>query len=167
MRGAGLLRRGYYELIGYAPALHCFRETCSESFQFLRSDFGFGPIVFEETGYGAVARFENATTVVELHLDWREELILPYVRPGPAHAERSAIAPPGVLLDALIIHRGERPEKQIRVLNPGPMKKAVGEYARTLRVHASEALRGDFRDLTLIRSERPEAPWRTVGRLRP
>jgi len=164
---AGVLRRAYYELIGYAGALRRFRDASAEAFQFLRSDFGFGPLVFEETGYGALVRFENATTVVEVHLDWREELILPYVRPGRDSPDHSAIAPPGVLLDAIMIHRGERPEKQIGVSKPEAMQKTIREYARALRTHAPEALRGNFRGLALIRAAQPEARWRILGPDRP
>ncbi len=65
-----LLRRAYLELIGYAGALRRFRAETAKAFAYLVGDFGFHPLVFEETGYGALCRFENSTTVVEIHVDW-------------------------------------------------------------------------------------------------
>jgi hypothetical protein len=157
----GFVRRAYHELIGYAGALRRFRALSAELFDFLVKEFAFPPIVFEETGYGALCRFENATTVVELHLDWSEELIFVYVRPSERSEVRRSIGPPGVLLDAIMVHRGERPEKQVGVIKSDRMQKTIREYARALRADAPEALRGDFRDLILIRSARPEARWRS------
>ena len=121
---------------------------------------------FQEVGYGAVCRFENATTIVELHLDWTEEFIYVHVRPSAGSPARDAISAPGVLLDAIMIHRGERPEKQEQVLRRARMKKALHDYARGLRADAEEALRGDFRELILIRRVRPQATWRLLGPMR-
>ena len=157
-----LLRRAYLEVIGYTPTLRRFRAEAATAFEYLVTDFGFEPFVFEESRYGALCRFENATTVVELHLEWREELIFVYVRPG-AHSEaRAAIELPGVLLDAIMIHRGERPEKQVGILKPEPMRNTLREYARALRADSEDALRGDFRELISIRASRPEANWRLL-----
>jgi hypothetical protein len=89
-----LLRRAYLELIGYAGALRRFRAESAKAFDYLIGDFGFQPLVFEETGYGALCRFENSTTVVEIHFDWSEELILPYVRPGDRTEAHGAIGSP-------------------------------------------------------------------------
>jgi len=127
------------------------------------TDFGFQPPVFEETGYGALCRFENDTTVLEIHLDWAEELILPYVRPGARSDASRVIGPPGVLLDAIMIQRGERPRKQSKVLKNENMRETLHEYARALPAVAPQALRGDFRELALIRSTRPEASWRLLN----
>jgi len=159
----GFLRRAYYELIGYASALRRFRAISADAFGYLINEFGFEAMIFEETRYGALCRFKNPTTVVELHLDWTEEFIYIYVRPGPASEARAAISPPGVLLDAIMIHRRERPDKQVGVLKGPRMTRTLREYARALRADASDALRGDFRDLVLIRTARPEAAWRFLG----
>jgi hypothetical protein len=156
----GVVRRIYEELIGHAGALRRFRAGSADTFAYLVSEFAFDPMTFEETGYGAVCSFENATTVVELHLDWREELIFVYVRPGAHSVDRARIGPPGVLLDAIMVYRGERPEKQVRVLKPELMLSTLREYARALRADAPEALRGDFRELTLVRTARPKPKWR-------
>ncbi len=153
----GLLRRAYLELIGYTGALGRFRAGSANAFDYLVGDFGFRPLAFEETAYGALCRFENSTTVVEIHLDWSEELILPYVRPGDLSEAHGSIRPPGVLLDAIMVHRGERPEKQVGVLKTERMQRTLREYAQALRTDAPEALRGDFRDLIAIRAARPEA----------
>ena len=118
-----ILRRAYLEVIGYAPTLRRFRAEAATAFEYLVTDFGFEPLVFEELAYGALCRFENATTVIEIHLDWREELVFAYVRPGPRSEARGAIGPPGVLLDAIMIHGGEPPEKQVGVLKPEPMRR--------------------------------------------
>ena len=125
-------------------------------------EFAFDPLTFERTSYGAVCSFENAITVVELHLDWREELIFVYMRPGARSEDRARIGPPGVLLDAIMIHRGERPEKQVGVLKPERMLTTLRDYARALRADAREALQGDFRELILIRTTRPESNWRLL-----
>jgi hypothetical protein len=161
----GLVRRVYQELIGYERALRRFHAASADAFGYLTSEFAFDPLIFERTSYGAVCRVESDTTVVELHLDWREELLLIYVRPGPRSEDRARIGPPGVLLDAIMIHRGERPEKQIGVLNPERMLATLRDYARALRADAREALQGDFRELILIRTARPESNWR-LGRPR-
>jgi hypothetical protein len=158
----GVVRRIYQELIGYERALRRFRAASADAFGYLVNDFAFDPLTFERTSYGAVCSFENATTVVELHLDWREELIFVYVRPGARSEDRARIGPPGVLLDAIMIHRGERPEKQIGVLKPERMLTTLRDYARALRADAHEALRGDFRELILIRTARPESNWRLL-----
>lgn len=160
--GMNLIRRAYHEVIGYAGALRHFRAESAKAFHYLVTEFGFQPSAFEETGYGALCRFENSTTVVELHLDWSEELILPYVRPAPRGEASGTIGPPGVLVDAIMIHRGERPNKQSKVLKSERMRETLHEYARALRTHAPEALRGDFRELILIRSARPESNWRVL-----
>ena len=162
-RISALVRRAYKELIGFAGALRFFRAAAGEAFDFLIKEFGFEPMSFQELGYGAVCRFENATTIVELHLDWTEEFIYVYVRPSAGSPARDAIPAPGVLLDAIMIHRGERPEKQEHVLKRARMEKALHDYARGLRADAEEALRGDFRELILIRRVRPEATWRLLG----
>jgi hypothetical protein len=158
-----LLVRAYHELIGYAAALRHFRAESANAFSYLVTEFGFQPLEFEETGYGALCRFENSTTVVEEHLDWTEELVYVYVRPRADGQSATAIGPPGVLLDAILVHAGKRPEKQIGVLNHKKMKSTLQEYARGLRVHAANALRGDFRELRAIRAARPEANWRLLG----
>jgi hypothetical protein len=156
------LRRAYLELIGYAGALRRFRAGSANAFDYLVVDFGFQPLTFEETAYGALCRFDNSTTVVEIHLDWSEELILPYVRPGDLSEARRSIGPPGVLLDAIMVHRGERPEKQVGVLKAERMQRTLRECAQALRANAPEALRGDFRDLISIRAARPEANHRLL-----
>jgi hypothetical protein len=157
-----LFRRVYLEVIGYAPALRRFRAESAMAFDYLVMEFGFQPLVFEELAYGALCRFENATTIVEIHVDWREELIFPYVRPGPRSEARGAIGTPGVLLDAIMIHRGERPEKQVGVLKPERMRTTLHEYAHALRADASDALSGDFRALISMRAVRPESSWRLL-----
>ncbi len=162
MTKRGLLRRAYYELIGVAGALRGFRAGAAEAFGFLVDEFAFEPMVFEETSYGALATFESPTAVVELHLDWTEELIYVYVRPSDRNDDRATIGAPGVLLDAIMLHRGERPEKQIGVMKAARMQKTLREYARALRDDAPEALMGDFRDLILLRTTRPEARWRLL-----
>ena len=163
---SALVRRAYNELIGFAGALRFFRATAGEAFDFLTKEFGFEPMSFQEVGYGAVCSFENATTIVELHLDWTEEFIYVHVRPSAGSPARDAISAPGVLLDAIMIHRGERPEKQEQVLKRARMEKALHDYARGLRADAAEALRGDFRELILIRRVRPQATWRLLGPMR-
>ena len=157
------MRHIYEEIIGYAGALRRFRAGSAETFLYLVSDFGFNPMTFDETKYGAVCSFESATTVVELHLDWREELIFVYVRPGARSGDRALLSPPGVLLDAIMVHRGERPEKQVGILKSERMLATLRDYARALRADASEALRGDFRELILIRTTHPEPNWRWLN----
>jgi hypothetical protein len=158
----GVVRHIYQELIGYERALRRFRAASADTFGYLVSEFAFDPMTFERTSYGAVCGFENATTVVDLHLDWREELIYVYVRPAARSEDRARIGPPGVLLDAIMIHRGERPEKQVGVLKRERMLTTLRDYARALRSDAREALQGDFRELVLIRTARPESNWRML-----
>jgi hypothetical protein len=160
------LRRAYDELIGYAGALRRFRAETAKAFDYLVEEFGFRPLEFEETPYGALCRFENSTTIVEIHLDWNEELISTYVRPRAQIEARSAIGPPGVMLDTIMVHRGDRPEKQSGVLRAERMQKTLRAYAQALREDAPEALRGDFRELVAIRAVRPEANWRFLNQRR-
>ena len=109
-----LLRRAYLEVIGYARAIRTFRRACATAFNFLVTEFGFAPPTFQETSYGAICRYESPTTIVEIHLDWSEELIFPYVRPAAGLDAEPRIPPPGVLLDAVMVHHGERPGSKSR-----------------------------------------------------
>jgi 5,10-methenyltetrahydromethanopterin hydrogenase len=139
-----LTRRAYHEVIGYAGALRRFRAESATAFDYLVTEFEFRPPVFEETGYGALCRFEKDTTVVEIHLDWSEELILPYVRLGLRSEAGRVIGPPGILFDAIMIHKSERPKKQSKVLKNERMRETLHEYARALRADARKRFAATF-----------------------
>jgi hypothetical protein len=155
------LRRAYLELIGYAGTMRRFREACEAAFGYLVSEFGFGPPTYEVTGYGALTRFEKPNSIVEIHLDWREERVFVYLRPGPQGETRTKIEPPGVLLDAIVVHQGATPPVQEHVTGPRRLRKVLEEYAAALRLHVSDALRGDFDDVASVRAAFPESRWRT------
>lgn len=125
------------------------------------SEFGFGAPTYEVTGYGALTRFETPNSIVEIHLDWREERVFVYLRPGPNAESHTRIELPGVLLDAIIVHHSGSPPNQEGVTSPRRLRKVLVEYAEALRLYASDALRGSFDDVASVRDAYPESPWRT------
>jgi hypothetical protein len=132
-----------------------FFEVCTTNFDFLVEEFGFRRKAKKRDAGVYRVPYESARAKVEVGFEWREQYIYVLLgKPGvPRWKAEGRLPSPsdeltGFNLEDLLSLRapggGLNPKTFGRALTREDIEHVCGTYARALREHAADVLRGDF-----------------------